>query len=193
MRYVSFAVAAMLVLTAQVGRPQGIPLTVANAEAEGAAFRHGPPQTVVQYMFGGPFRGTSQRTCVQSLPDDSIRGGSLRSGDIIVRSRFTGPWGLKAGRAHKILWMPLHGPADTSARSSFAEWRTKAIVHAPLLIRAVRVGHALDSLRQTGTRLTGGPRQFGFPSEVRFPTAGQWLVLATTDEDWGCFLLTVAE
>ena len=185
--------AAILAGATHVSRAQSIPLTVAAAEAEGAAFPHGAPPTVVQYMFGGPFAGTSERRCTMSPPDDSIVGGSLRSGDIIIRSRLTGYWGLHAGRAHKILWMPLHGPADTSSRISFAEWRKKAVLHAPLLIRAVRVGHPADSMRQTRTGLTGGPRQFGFPSTVTFPTAGQWLVVARTDDDWGCFLLNVAE
>lgn len=183
---------AMVLLTAQVVHAQAIPLTVADAEAEGAAFPYGPQQRVVQYMFGGPFGGTSERRCTPSAPNDSIPGGSLRSGEVIIRSRLTGLWGPHAGHGHKILWMPLHGPADTSRTISFAEWRTKAIDHAPLLIRAVRVGHPADSLRQTVAGLTGGPRQFGFPSAVTFPSAGQWLVIATTNEDWGCFLLTVA-
>ena len=193
MRYLSFGGVVMLVLALNVGRAQGIPLTVAQAEAEGAAFRHGPPPMVMQYMFGGPFGGTSERSCVRSMPDDSIPNGSLRSGDIILRSRLTGRWGLHAGRGHKIFWMPMHGPADTTTKVSFAEWRRKAIEHAPLLLRAVRVGNPADSFRQTVTGLTGGPRQFGFPSEVTFPAAGQWLVIATTGEDWGCYLLTVTE
>ena len=194
MRLLSFACGVALVPLAVHASPaQSIALTVTAAEAEGALFPHGAPPTVMQPLFGSRFGGTSARTCVPAMPDDSIPGGSLRSGDIIIRSRLTGTWGPHAGRGHKILWMPLHGPADTSTRISFADWRKKAAGHAPLLIRAVRVGHPADSFRQTVPGLTGGPRQFGFPSEVKFPTAGQWLVLATTDEDWGCFLLTVAE
>lgn len=75
MRYV--ASLAMVVLTAQLGRAQAVPLTVADAEAEGAAFPHGPPQRVVQHMFGGPFGGTSERRCTPSQPDDSIPGSAL--------------------------------------------------------------------------------------------------------------------
>jgi len=194
MRLLIFASGVALVaLAAQGSRAQSIPLTVAEAEAEGATFPHASLPTVLQSLFVGPFGGTSARACTASQPDESLPGGSLRSGEIIVRSRLTGPWGLRAGRAHKILWAPLHGPSDTSTTVSFADWRKEAVHHAPLLIRAVRVGHPADSLRRIATGLTGGPRQFGFPSEVKFPTAGQWLVIATTGEDWGCFLLGIAE
>ena len=31
------------------------------------------------------------------------------------------------------------------------------------------------------------------PSTVFFPSAGQWLVVATAKDDWGCFVLDVAE
>ena len=192
MRLLSFA-SAIVALAVQVSRAQSIPLTVASAQAEGVSFPHAAPPTVLQSLFSSPFGGTSERRCTPSQPDDSIPSGSLRSGDIIIRSRLTGRWGPHAARGHKILWMPLHGPADTSTKISFADWRKKASAHAPLLIRAVRLGNPADSLRQTVAGLTGGPRQFGFPSEVTFPTAGQWLVVATTGEDWGCFLLTVAE
>ena len=194
MRFLSLAGMTIVVLAAQVSRAQRIPLTVAEAVAEGAAFPHAAVPLAVQPDFAGPFGGTSERVCAQQ-PNEPIPGGSLRSGDIIIRSRLTGRWGLHAGQGHKILWMPLHGPADTSTKMSFAEWRNKAMEHAPLLIRAVRVGvgYPADSLRQTVIGLTGGPRQFGFPSTVTFPTAGQWLVIATTGEDWGCFLLTVPE
>jgi hypothetical protein len=184
---------ALAALAVQGSWGQSIPLTVAEAEGEGASFPHAAPPTVLQSLFVGSFGGTSTRTCAPSPPDESMPGGSLRSGDIIIRSRLTGQWGLHAGRAHKILWAPLHGPSDTSKTVSFAEWRKEAIHHAPLLIRAVRVGHPSDSVRQIVKGLTGGPREFGFPSEVTFSTAGQWLVIARTDEDWGCFLLRVAE
>ena len=192
MRFLMFAASvAVAALAAHPCRAQSIPLTVVAAEAEGAAFPHAAHPDVLQPLFAGAFGGASERRCIPSPPDDSIPGGSLRSGDIIVRSRLSGRWGPHARRGHKILWMPLHGPADTSTRVSFAEWRMKAAEHPPLRIRAVRVGHPADSLRQTVSRLTGGPRQFGFPSEVTFPTAGQWLVVASSGDDWGCFLLDV--
>jgi hypothetical protein len=136
--------------------------------------------TAVSFAFGRTFGGTTERKCVAPpSSDDSIPGGSLRSGDVIIRGRFAGFWGLRANRDSKILWLPLHNPG---------EYRDT------LLIRAVRIGHAADSLRQSvpDWAWSGPKTNSGFPSLVRFPAAGTWLVVATAGGDWGCFLLPVA-
>lgn len=189
----SFFSLLLISTVAAIAAAQGIPTTVEAAQAEGAAFPQAAPPTVIQSVFTHPFGGTNQRMCTWSVPDDSLTSGSLRSGEIILRSRFFGPWGLRAGKGHKMLWMPLHGPAKVSPSMSFAEWHKEAIKSPPLVLRAVRIDNPADSLRQTVLYMTGGATQFGFPSAVRFPTAGKWLVIATTGNDWGCFLLTVAE
>lgn len=194
MRSVNLAGTALLAIAVamQVSRAQGISLTVADAEGEGLGFPHAAQPAVMPSMFYLPFAGTDRRVCTRSLPDDSIPDGSLRSGEFLLRGRFTGPWGLHADKGAKMLWMPLHGPVSASAALSGREWRKEAMKAAPLLLRAVRVGYPADSLRQTVTGLAGGPEQFGFPSDLRFPTSGEWLVVATAGDDWGCFLLTVA-
>jgi hypothetical protein len=112
------------------------------------------------------------------MADDSLPGRSLRSGEFIMRSGFSpGPdgSGLRADRASKILWLPLHAPQ----RGVVPGYR--------LLLRAVHLGDPPDSLRNTIPGVTRG----GFPSSIRFPEPGQWLVIATTGADWGCFVLKV--
>ena len=98
-----------------------------------------------------------------------------------MRTRVIGEWGLKAGRAHKILWLPLHNPYE---------------FRDTLLIRAVRVDSPADSFRLSVPHWAYPGRahmqESGFPSEVRFPTAGNWIVIATAGSDWGCFVLPVA-
>ncbi len=32
---------------------------------------------------------------------------------------------------------------------------------------------------------------YGYATNVDFPTAGQWLVVATARDDWGCFAVDV--
>jgi hypothetical protein len=34
---------------------------------------------------------------------------------------------------------------------------------------------------------------YGYPSLVSFPKAGQWLVIATAGDDWGCLVVDVVE
>lgn len=158
---------------------QGIPRTVIAAEAEGAAFRRMPAgslQSTVAATGSAGYSGTTERRCVTAPPDDSIVGGSLRSGEFIARTRFTGRWGIRSSRGHKILWLPLH-----SARSP----------EQPLLIRAARIGSLSDSLRQIIERPVHSHGADGYPSTVEFPAPGQWLVVASTETDWGCFIVTV--
>jgi hypothetical protein len=122
--------------------------------------------------------GTSMRRCVTPPPDDSLVGGALRSGDIVVRTRFTGPWGFKSGHGQKVLWLPLH----TASTSEY-----------PLLIRAARLGNPSDSLRKTITWVAHSHGTYGYPSSVEFPAAGEWIVVTTAGSDWGCFLISVAD
>lgn len=181
MRCMRSAIAVGLMLTAATAQAQGIPETVAQAEAEGAAFAHVAPPSVVQAMFAaGRFGGTSERRCAPALPGDSLPALSLRSGDFIIR----GHWELRAGgRGNKILWLPFQGSPQMRG--------------TPLLVRAVRIADPSDSQRQTILGFTHGGGYgepvFGWPSVVRFPRAGQWLVIATAGADWGCFVLDVAE
>jgi hypothetical protein len=180
---------AILASLANIVGAQTIPATVAAAEAEGAGFAHADTATSVQSLFtGAPFGGSGDRRCLRTTPGYPIRAGSssslplqLRSGDFIVRGALVDSWGLQADKKYKVLWIPLHGAA----------------MHGPpLLVRAVRIGHPADSVRFSVGGLARGVEGtgplYGYPSEVRLPSAGQWLVVATAKDDWGCFVLDVA-
>ncbi len=182
MRYVGFGFAALLVTFARLSLAQGIPVTITQAETEGAVFPHESAPAALQPAFVvRPYGGSSvERKCVTSQSDVPPPLGSWRSGEFVIRTLFTGPWGLRAGKGSKVLWMPLHDPG------SRREW---------VVIRAARLEHPSDSLRLTfpGVARSLSHTEFGFPSTVTFPAAGQWLAVVTMDHDWGCFLLNVAE
>ncbi len=127
---------------AHIGVTQQIATTVASAEAEGESFPHGSPPGQVADAFAGQFGGTTDRRCVASAGADRDPGGSLRSGEMIVRSRLTGAYGLKANREQKILWMPLHNP--------FTDHVTR------IDILAARIGAERDTLRLTMARRRDG-------------------------------------
>ncbi len=164
-------------LSAGVLRAQAIARTPAAAEAEGAQFPRvvtaGPPTGLVARTTAG----TSERRCIAPPADADMLDG-LRSGDFVVRARLTGYWGIRAGKGHKVLWLPVHPASD---------------LRTPLLIRAARADQPTDSLRQVVPALTRAHDARGYPSSVEFPTAGEWVVVATAASDWGCFLITVSD
>jgi hypothetical protein len=178
----------MIATTTHVVNAQNIPATIREAEAQGADFAHDVPQVAQHPFFSDfPFGGTAERRCVVAgayVAYTSMPNGSLRSGDFIVRGEFSKAscGGFQAVKEHKVLWVPLHGSS----------------LHKPaLVVRAARIGNAADSVRLRIEGLTHGTSGeseplYGYPSEVSFPSAGQWVIVATAGNDWGCFVLDVA-
>jgi hypothetical protein len=183
MRHVVLPFAVSMTVGAGILAAQTIPVTVAEAEREAIGFPRASASAPSQSLFSGSqFAGVSDRRCVPSTTEDLHATGSLRSGDMIVRGPLIGTNGMQAGKEDKVLWVPLHAPS---------------IGRPPLVLRADRIDHPADSLRLTFAGLTYGPgpagRMFGYPSLVSFPKSGQWLVVATAGDDWGCFVVDVAE
>lgn len=182
MRRFSVAAVVALVMTPHPAVAQkGIPSSSAAAEAEGAAFpRHAAPPNVAP-DFGRPFTGTVERKCVTPSQTGNDAGGQVRSGEFVIRGLFAGRFGPRAETPGKVFWLPLHDPLDYPSA---------------LLIRAGRVGHPEDGFRQAiadwGYPGRGHEHEGGFPSAVTFPSAGTWVVVATSGNDWGCFVITVA-
>ncbi len=142
---------AILASLASVVGAQSIPATIAEAEAEGTGFAHADSPIAAQSLFAGaPFSGSGDRGCLRTTPGAPVPGGSLRSGDFTIRAGSSYPFGLQAGKDHKILWIPLHGVA---------------LRGAPLVARAVRIGHPADSVRFSFAGLARG-------NEVTGPTYG---------------------
>lgn len=159
---------------------QVIPTTVAAAEAEGAVVPHASAPSVWPVYFTHNFGGTTERRCVETQGTDLTGSGSVRSGDFIVRG-----WQLlTAGDTSKLLWAPVHDPGSA---------------HVTVRLRAARLDHPADTLRLEFPGVVRSPsrarpsREFGFISLVSFPTPGRWLVVATSRNDWGCFLVDVTK
>jgi hypothetical protein len=175
--------ATVLICIATSSAAQDIPTTIAAAESEGARHLRGETPSVVAPIFAHPFAGTEKRKCVAPPADIDVSSGSLRSGDFIVRGYFSGEGGPRAKHDRKFLWTPLHNPYVYEQSTG-------------LLIRGARIGHAADTLRKSIAHAAYPSLKLrrsdaAFPSLLRFPVAGEWLVVASTESDWGCFLLTV--
>ena len=175
-----FLFPAFLLGSAHTSAAQSIPTTIAAAEAEGAHYPRAATPSTVSWAFRSEFGGTAERRCVEVVPGGQTPGGSLRSGDFILRSGLLWSVQPQAGGKYKVLWLSLHTPAKSGDT---------------LVVRGARIGHPADSIRlellAAGT--PGAPRSStGFPSEVSFPKAGQWVVVATAASNWGCFLFPIA-
>jgi len=188
MRKASLAMALVIASTTHVVIAQNIPATVREAEAQGAVFALDAPQAVRQPYFGDSsgFGGTAERRCVVAasyVAYTSAPNRSLRSGDFIVRGGLlNASWGgFRAAKEYKVLWLPLHG---------------SSLRKPPLVVLAARVGNPADSVRFRIDDMARGAEPsgplYGYPSLVSFPSAGQWVIVATAGNDWGCFVLDVA-
>jgi hypothetical protein len=100
---------------------------------------------------------------------------------MIIRTGLLWDARAQAGRPSKVLWLPLHNPFD------FPD---------TLRIRAVPTSQPADSILMSvpgWASQAGHPTSdSGFPSLLVLPSAGDWVVVATTRRDWGCYLISVA-
>ena len=144
---------------------------VAAAEAEGATYPHAQQVAVPE----------AARVCVVGS-----ESGPATSGEFTIGGNLAGSASLRAGRAGKIWWAPRHHAADMP----------------PLLVRGRNLTTPTDSVRFTTANIAWpvvpgaapvppGERKHFFPSGPTLPSAGRWLVIATSGSNWGCFILTV--
>jgi hypothetical protein len=199
MMIASFVVTLLLpavVFTLQGGTGESLPTptTIQQAEAEGAGFTHEvAPASQPSGFRPGEVKGTDARRCVE-FPDSGVLShissleNSRRSGEFVVGGEIVE--GLKAGVAAKVFWVPLHDPASRKAT---------------LLVRSVRLDEPAITSRFVNTdyafpmkeqrfpiKDSVADREHGFyPSGFSLPTAGRWLLVATSGPDWGCFIVTV--
>ncbi len=149
-----------------------IRFAIKEAEAEG---RNWPQRAEPTFQ---PTTGGAEHWN-DSAPRQCVSGGSnnaVRSGDFVIGGDIHG---AGSGREVKIWWEPKHPAASFS-----------------LVVRGARVGPVSDTLRYVNIDwAVGGSPKVGltgpifYASGIAFPSAGQWLLIATSGPDWGCFLL----
>jgi hypothetical protein len=154
---------------------------IANAEAEAASLPRRPSPAAPGRNFSASQNGTAERRCVEGS-----EMGPIRSGEFVIGGMLGGTSALHAGRAGKVWWAPLHHARDMP----------------PLVVRAHRLSMPGDTVRFVMSNVAspvtpGAPpvpeaeRQYFFPSGINVPQSGRWLLVATSGQNWGCFILTV--
>ena len=149
--------------------------SVEAAQHEGAAFPH-ETQQAPSRTFGSV--GTAERKCVQFPPK---AWSARRSGDFEIGGQIAV---LKAHTPGKVWWTTLHNPEDTKA---------------VLVVRASRLDRPEITSRFVSSHY-GWPvmkdghahREYAFyPTAFSLPSPVRWLLVATSGNDWGCFIVTV--
>ncbi len=169
----------------------GSPLNPAEAESEApefpwsdqdhpsadARFDSSPSFEPDFGIYGFEQYGTAERTCVE------VPAGmrEVRAGDWLIMglSQFDSWSPFQPGA--KILWQPLH--PEPPARL----WVRGTLLDAPehtytFQIRNTRFAH-------TGVNEEDVQQNRGFPTGFRLPRAGTWMLVVTSDVDWGCVIV----
>ena len=119
--------------------------------------------------------------------------GPIRSGEFVIGGMLGGTSALRVGRAGKVWWAPLHQSRDMPPL--VVRGRHLTAVRGPgLTVPADTVRHVKSNVAWPVT--SGAPpvpeaeREYFFPSGITVPQGGRWLLIATSGENWGCFIIT---
>ena len=122
--------------------------------------------------------GTADRRCVEWTVA-AVRG---RSGEFVVGGEIGA---LSDGREGKVYWAPFHDPASVRA-TLFV--RGSRLDQAEITSRFISSNYA-SPVAANGSVI--GDHAF-YASGFTLRSAGRWLLIATSANDWGCFVVTVS-
>ena len=147
------------------------PLTVEAAEAEGSNY---PKSGNVAERAG--YReafGPTDRKCVEAEGHVTARSGEF----------IAGPFDR-----HVLMGNPRNG---TPPRKVW--WVPQATLVPPMLLRATKIASPAVTVTRTFPEIASTANGSFFPTTFRFPAIGKWLVVVTSGNNWGCFLLDEIE
>ena len=165
-----------------------IPATVQHAEEEGAAFPHeGVPASLTENFQSITTPGTSERKCVEVPTTSGIQTVYRRSGEFIVGGLIGD---LTAGKPNKVWWAPMHEPGSRKATLLV---RSSRLDQPEITSRfsSSNYGWPVIELRSPPSESIVDREHAFYPSGFNLPSAGRWLLVVTSANDWGCFVVTV--
>jgi hypothetical protein len=138
---------------------------VLSAEAEGARYAH---PTAAQLADGATFQnlpGTDQRRCVRAGVNHDVRSGEFMAGPFDYYS-----W-LWQQQTAKVYWQPRISPRAT------------------LHVTATDLDREETAVAWDFSSVASGSNGLFFSTSPRVPRPGRWLLVATAEPNWGCFIL----
>lgn len=152
--------------------------TVAAAEAVGAEFARPDVAPDLPPLWDEPL-GSSERVCVDVTREMTM----VRSGEIVIGGFLSQ---LQAPGPNKVWWKPLNGSLnmtiDITSRSLDGKEGDVAFE-----IGAPSAPYTNDRPPQPI------PEEAFFPGGAYFPSAGRWIAVASSGDNWGCFVFHVPE
>jgi len=140
------------------------PRTVDAAEAEGARY----PKAggiAEQAMYGEAF-GPKERRCVDAETHVTARSGEFVAGPFDTHV-------VMAGSGQRKVWW---APRQTANMP-------------PMQFRAAKIGAPDVSVSWSFPSIVWNANGYFFNTTIRFPEVGKWVVVVTSGDNWGCFLL----
>jgi hypothetical protein len=161
------------------------PTSIQTAEQEGATFPHADKEPPPPSFQADQIIGSAERKCVE-IPVGLVPAWR-KSGEFTVGGEIGALW---AGQEGKVPWGPFHDPARIGATLVV---RGSRLDEPGITSRFVssNYGWPIKELRQPARDSVVDREHAFYPSGFSLPSAGRWLLVATSGSDWGCFIVTV--
>ena len=153
---------------------------VANAQTDGAKYPRSQSPREPSPNFAKVQDGSVERRCVEGS-----EVGPIRSGEFVIGGQLGGSRAMPAGERGKIWWAPLSHSTDVPP----LEVRGRSLVQFGDTLRFTTKTVAFP-VDQKEPRIPASEREWFFPSGIILPTSGRWLLVASSGENWGCFIVT---
>lgn len=153
---------------------------VAAAEKEGASFPRGPATSVQPGFDVGSDKGSGDRKCVDAKGSKATWSGDFVAGpfDFETGGGFTRSWRY----GHTKVWFAPRYLANNQPRELGAG--------EGLLVRGTRLDAPDVHTTYRYSTIVRSMSGIGFfNSDLWVPSAGRWLLVATYDTNWGCFIV----
>jgi hypothetical protein len=166
----------------RAGAADSVATSIAEAQAQGRAYKRSTRKpTFPVYADTSAQLGRSDRVCVEIGSANIVRSGEF----------YAGPFVLYAENWHqftewsKLWWQPAHKPEPVKP--------FELTVRIALLDDAVPETYFYRSESHTASKkeLAAIPDTPFFPSAIRLPHPGRWLMVPSMGSNWGCVIFTL--